>query len=52
MKITELRKLLRGANLSDLSRRSGIHIRTLRRIRHGHTEAVRANTVKQIMGAL
>jgi len=47
-----LRAALRKANLSELSRLTGLHVRTLRRIKSGATRDPSAVTVAAIVRAL
>jgi DNA-binding Xre family transcriptional regulator len=48
MDITQLRTALQACNLSKLSRDSGVHIRTLRRIKHEKTEDILVGTIEKI----
>jgi len=52
MTITELRRALKKANLSDLARRTKLHLRTLRRIKSGATRNPSALTVEAISKVL
>lgn len=49
MKLPELRAKLQHCNLSLLSRESEVHIRTLRRIKHGRTSDVLVGTIDKII---
>ena len=41
----QLRAVLARANLSELARKTGIHVRTLRRIKSGETQDVKLSTL-------
>jgi len=48
MKLEDLRRELQGCNLSKLSRDSGVHIRTLRRIKYGRSDDVMVGTINKV----
>jgi transcriptional regulator with XRE-family HTH domain len=48
MNIKSLRAALRKANLSELARRTKLHLRTLRRIKSGETQNPSVLTVEAI----
>ena len=48
MTLDDLRRRLQDANLSALSRASGVHIRTLRRIKHGRSINIMVSTVEAL----
>lgn len=48
MTLDQLRTALASCNLSKLSRDSGVHIRTLRRIKHQRSDDILVGTINKI----